>query len=386
VLLVHYPPGTVVHGGPEGSADSATVVPVMSPGSPSSGAREAAWPPVSVVVPVLNEERHLEAAVTKVLEQDYRGPLEVVLAVGPSRDRTAQVATRLAAGDARVHVVDNPTGRTPAGLNAAIKGSTGDVVVRVDAHSELSPGYIAKAVELLERTDADNVGGVMLAQGRTPFERAVARAMRSRLGIGGARFHVGGEEGEAETVYLGVFRRATLDRLGGFDDNFHRAQDWELNHRIRLAGGRIWFSPDLWVTYRPRSSWKALALQFFRTGRWRRQVTRRYPETAGLRYLAPPVTVVAIAAGTAAGVVGQVTGPSWLRLGLVAPAGYAVGVLVGSQLVAGEDPPADVRERAWLPVVVATMHMTWGAGFLLPLRKLGEHSTRVRRFATKVRG
>src|SRR4051794_37458243 len=187
----------------------------MSPGSPSSGAREAAWPPVSVVVPVLNEERHLEAAVTKVLEQDYPGPLEVVLAVGPSRDRTAQVATRLAAGDARVHVVDNPTGRTPAGLNAAIKGSTGDVVVRVDAHSELSPGYIAKAVELLERTNADNVGGVMLAQGRTPFERAVARAMRTRLGIGGARFHVGGEEGEAETVYLGVFKRATLDRLGG---------------------------------------------------------------------------------------------------------------------------------------------------------------------------
>src|SRR3954468_21105081 len=336
----------------------------MSPGSPSSGAREAAWPPVSVVVPVLNEERHLEAAVTKVLEQDYPGPLEVVLAVGPSRDRTAQVAApprptrarpaqvaaRLAAGDERVHVVDNPTGRTPAGLNAAIKGSTGDVVVRVDAHSELSPGYIAKAVELLRRTDADNVGGVMLAQGRTPFERAVARAMRSRLGIGGARFHVGGEEGEAETVYLGVFRRATLDRLGGFDEHFHRAQDWELNHRIRLAGGRGWFSPGLWGTYSPRSTWKALALPFFRTGRWRRQVTRRYPETASPRYLAPPVAVVAIAAGTVAGVVGALNGPSWLRLGFVAPAGYAVAVLVGSQVVAAEEPAADVRERAWLPV------------------------------------
>src|SRR3954470_2488570 len=316
----------------------------MSPGSPSSGAREAAWPPVSVVVPVLNEERHLEAAVTKVLEQDYPGPLEVVLAVGPSRDRTAEVAARLAAGDPRVHVVDNPTGRTPAGLNAAVKMSTGDVVVRVDAHSELSPGYVRRAVELLERTGADNVGGVMLAQGRTPFERAVARAMRSRLGIGGARFHVGGEEGEAETVYLGVFKRATLDRLGGFDDHFHRAQDWELNHRIRTSGGRIWFSPDLWVTYRPRSTWKALALQFFRTGRWRRQVTRRYPETASARYLAPPVAVVAIAAGAAAGVLGQLTGSAWLRLGFVAPAGYLVGVLVGSQVVAGEDPPADLEE------------------------------------------
>ncbi len=352
----------------------------MSPDA--AGQPGEAWPAVSVVVPVLNEERHLEAAVSNVLDQEYPGPMEVVLAIGPSRDRTADVAALLAARDPRVHLVENPTGRTPAGLNAAIKVSTGDVVVRVDAHSELSPGYVRRAVELLRSTGADNVGGVMLAQGRTPFEQAVARAMRSRLGIGGARFHVGGVEGEAETVYLGVFRRSTLERLGGFDEHFHRAQDWELNHRIRLAGGRIWFSPDLWVTYRPRSSWKALALQFFRTGRWRRQVTRQYPETASVRYLAPPVVVVGIAAGTLAAIAGSVGGPSWLRLGAVVPGGYVVAVAVGSQAIARD---ADLRERAWLPLVVATMHMTWGAGFLVPLRRLGRHSRAVRRFKYKVR-
>ncbi len=340
------------------------------------------WPAVSVVVPVLNEERHLEAAVENVLSQEYPGPMEVVLALGPSRDRTSEVAAALAARDPRVHLVENPTGRTPAGLNAAVKGSTGDVVVRVDAHSELSPGYVRLAVELLERTGADNVGGLMLAEGRTPFEKAVARAMRSRLGIGGARFHVGGGEGEAETVYLGVFRRSTLERLGGFDEDFHRAQDWELNHRIRLAGGRVWFSPELGVTYRPRSSYKALVLQFFRTGRWRRQVTRQYPETASLRYLAPPVAVVTIAGGTVLALVGTVAGPSWLRVGGLAPAGYLAAVAVGSQVIAGD---ADRRERAWLPVVIATMHMTWGAGFLLPLRHLGRHSSTVRRFKAKVR-
>jgi hypothetical protein len=357
----------------------------MSPGPQGSGVRADAWPPVSVVIPVLNEERHLEAAVTHVLDQDYPGSLEVVLAIGPSRDRTSAVATRLAEADQRVHIVDNPTGRTPAGLNAAIKGSAGDVVVRVDAHSELSPGYVRLAVELLERTGSDNVGGLMLAQGRTPFERAVARAMRSRLGIGGARFHVGGEEGEAETVYLGVFRRATLERLGGFDEHFHRAQDWELNHRIRLSGGRIWFSPELWVTYRPRSSWKALALQFFRTGRWRRQVTRRYPETASPRYLAPPVALVAIVAGSVTGLMAEFTGPSWLRLGWAVPGLYVVGVVAGSQVIAGEDEPADARERAWLPLVVVTMHLSWGAGFLTPLRRLGRHSHAVRRFKARVR-
>jgi succinoglycan biosynthesis protein ExoA len=354
----------------------------MSPGQQGSGEGADAWPAVSVVVPVLNEERHLEAAVTNVLEQEYPGPLEVVLAVGPSRDRTADVAARLGAADPRVHLVENPTGRTPSGLNAAIKGSTGDVVVRVDAHSELSPGYVRRAVELLQRTDADNVGGLMLAQGRTPFESAVARAMRSRLGVGGARFHVGGAEGEAETVYLGVFRRATLDRLGGFDEHFHRAQDWELNHRIRTAGGRIWFSPELWVTYRPRSSWKALALQFFRTGRWRRQVTRRYPETASLRYLAPPVAVIAIVAGTVGGLAGAFAGPWWLRLGWAVPAVYLVVVAVGSAAISAG---AGRRERAWLPVVVLTMHLSWGAGFLIPLRRLGRHSPAVRRFKAKVR-
>src|SRR5918912_1879525 len=239
-------------GGDRGDlAGSATVVLVMSPGTEDPDARAGAWPAVSVVVPVLNEERHLRAAVTNVLAQDYPGPLEVLLAIGPSHDRTPQVAARLAAADHRVHLVDNPTGRTPAGLNAAIKGSTGDVVVRVDAHSELSPGYVRRAVELLQRTDADNVGGLMLAQGRTPFERAVAGAMSSRLGIGGARFHGGGEEVEEQTVYLGVFRRATLERLGGFDEHFHRAQDWELNHRIRTAPGKIWFPYALWGTSRP---------------------------------------------------------------------------------------------------------------------------------------
>ncbi|MBV9026696.1 MAG: glycosyltransferase family 2 protein [Streptomycetaceae bacterium] len=339
-------------------------------------------PAVSVILPVLNEERHLRACVRHILEQKYAGELEVVIALGPSTDRTDEIAAELVREDPRVHTVPNPTGRTPAALNAAIKASRHPVVVRVDGHGMLSPDYIATAVRLLEETDAANVGGVMHAEGENAWERAVAAAMTSKIGVGNAAFHTGGEAGPAETVYLGVFRRTTLDRLGGFDEHFHRAQDWELNHRIRLAGGTIWFSPDLWVTYRPRSSWKALALQFFRTGRWRRQVIRRYPETASVRYLAPPVAVIGITVGTVAGVVGTVGGPSWLRLGFAAPGAYVVGVAAGSQLIA---PDADRRERAWLPLVVATMHLTWGAGFLTPLRRLGRHSPAVRRFKARVR-
>jgi GT2 family glycosyltransferase len=112
--------------------------------------------------------------------------------------------------------------------------------------------------------------------------------MSSPLGIGGARFNLGGRPGPADTVYLGVFRRDVLERLGGYDEQFVRAQDWELNHRIRRAAEIVWFTPDLVVTYRPRHSLAALARQFFRTGQWRREVIRRYPETASLRYLAAP--------------------------------------------------------------------------------------------------
>jgi glycosyltransferase involved in cell wall biosynthesis len=207
-------------------------------------------------MPVLNEERHLEEAVGRVLEQDYPGELEVVLAIGPSADRTQQIAERLAEADKRITIVPNPTGKTPAGLNLGIAHARHDIIARVDGHGVLTPGYLTRAVEVLDDTGADNVGGVMAAEGRTPFEQAVACAYRSRLGLGASTFHQGGKAGPADTVYLGVFRRPALERVGAFDETMHRAQDWELNYRIRKSGGLVWFSPDLSVTYRPRSSWR----------------------------------------------------------------------------------------------------------------------------------
>src|SRR4051812_7365943 len=223
------------------------------------------WPPVSVVMPVLNEERHLEEAVGRVLEQDYPGNLEVDLAIGPSKDRTQEIADKLAEKDHRISIVPNPTAKTPAALNVGIAHAKHDILVRVDGHGALTDGYITRAVEVLEESGADNVGGVMAAEGRTPTEMAVACAYRSRLGLGASTFHQGGKAGPADTVYLGVFRRAALERVGGFDETMHRAQDWELNYRIRKTGGLIWFSPDLSVTYRPRPSLKDVGQQVFHT-------------------------------------------------------------------------------------------------------------------------
>ncbi|NIK62132.1 glycosyltransferase involved in cell wall biosynthesis [Kribbella shirazensis] len=315
---------------------------------------------------MLNEERHLEEAVGRVLEQDYPGELEVVLAIGPSKDRTQEIADKLAERDHRISIVPNPTGKTPAALNVGIAHAKHDILVRVDGHGALTDGYITRAVEVLDESGADNVGGVMAAEGRTPTEMAVACAYRSRLGLGASTFHQGGKAGPADTVYLGVFRRAALERVGGFDETMHRAQDWELNYRIRKTGGLIWFSPDLSVTYRPRSSLSAVAKQFFHTGQWRREVIRRHPETASKRYLAPPVAVIGLAVGTILGIIGLATGISWLDLGFLAPLGYALLLIVGSA-VEGRYLPW--KALFWMPLVCATMHVSWGLGFLVGLRE-----------------
>ncbi|OKI95164.1 glycosyl transferase family 2 [Streptomyces sp. CB01249] len=323
----------------------------------------AAQPPaVSVIMPVLNEERHLRNSVRHILEQEYAGEMEVVIALGPSTDRTDEIAAELVAEDPRVHTVPNPTGRTPAALNAAIKASSHPIVVRVDGHGMLSPNYIATAVRLLEETGAQNVGGIMHAEGENAWEDAVAAAMTSKIGVGNAAFHTGGQAGPAETVYLGVFRREALEKADGYNIEFIRAQDWELNFRIRESGGLIWFSPELRVQYRPRPSVRALAKQYKDYGRWRHVVARYHAGSINLRYLAPPTAVVAIAAGL---VVGAAVTP-WA---LVVPGGYVAAIVAGS-LPAGKG--LSLKARAQIPVALATMHMSWGYGFLTSPRALAK--------------
>ncbi|MDS1270410.1 glycosyltransferase family 2 protein [Lipingzhangella sp. LS1_29] len=333
------------------------------------------WPAVSVIMSVLNEERHLATAVRHALGQDYPGEIEVVIAVGPSTDQTRAVADRLAAADSRVVVVDNPTGRTPAGLNAAIAASQHPVVARVDGHALLPVDYLRLAVQALNEHQADNVGGIMAAEGESPFEQAVAAAMTSRIGVGNARFHTGGASGPADTVYLGVFRRSALERVDGYDEAFLRAQDWEMNHRIRTSGGTVWFEPRMRVSYRPRSTVSALARQYFHYGRWRRVVARQHAGTINLRYLAPPMAVLAIAVGT---VVGFIFWPAWLI-----PLGYLAAIGVAAVPLGGQLP---WQARLAIPVALGTMHLAWGVGFLTSPPSLGADSRTMRAGSAAGRG
>lgn len=318
----------------------------------------SASPAVSVILPVLNEEAHLEDSILAILSQDYQGSFEIILALGPSRDRTNEIADALAKRDARVKLVSNPTGKTAAALNLAVAASQNPIIVRVDGHAEIPRNYISLAVEILRETGAVNVGGIMAAEGVTKFEKAVARAMRSPLGVGASRFHTGGDAGEADTVYLGSFRREAINQAGGFDERYTRAQDWELNHRLRKNGGLIYFDPRLQVTYRPRPTLSKLAKQYFQYGTWRRVVSRSHSGTINLRYLAPPVTLLGC---TFSLICGALINP----LLYVPAAVYGVFVAISAVIIS-----RSLREFISLLAIIPTMHFAWGAGFITSTKAL----------------
>ena len=324
-------------------------------------------PGVSYVMPVLNEAVYIEKAILTVLGQDYAGTKELILALGPSTDGTTEIVERLAAADPRILTVHNPETDIPVGLNKAIAASSHGIIVRVDAHSELEPGYTTRAIETLERTGAANVGGIMRARGQTPFQLAAARGYNSKFGLGGGRYHGGAEEGPAESAYLGVFRRAVLEEVGGFDESLRRGEDWELNLRIRAAGHVVWFDPELAVTYCPRENWNKLARQFAATGTWRGELVRRYGGRNPWRFFVPPLLVVALAICVIVLVL-QLTGVLHGMLAAVASLVYLAPityVLLVLWLALVSDRGSHWRDRWLFTLVLPTMHLSWGSGFIV---------------------
>jgi glycosyltransferase involved in cell wall biosynthesis len=309
----------------------------------------ATWPDVDVVMPIRNEAEHLGAAVAAVRSQEYPGRVRIFLGVGPSDDGTERVAAELAATGDDLVVVENPSGLTPSALNVALRAGAAPIVVRVDGHSELSDGYIQRAVETMQRTDAVNVGGLQVPVATTPFEQAVAAATTSWLGTGGASYRVGGEEGPVDTVFLGVFDRSAIEAVGLFDERLIRNQDYELNIRLREAGGAVWFDPALSVGYRPRGSWTALAKQYYEYGYWKAAVMRLHPDSARLRQVVPPVAVGGI-------VLGAALSPRF-RWFALAPAAYGC-VIAAAAARSG---------RRLFAVVTPLIHVSWSTGLLVGL-------------------
>ncbi|WP_404290900.1 glycosyltransferase family 2 protein [Glutamicibacter arilaitensis] len=335
------------------------------------------YPGVAYVMPVLNEADYLQEAVESVLAQDYEGDKELVLALGPSTDETNLVAQRIAAQDSRITLVENPQGRTPIALNLAIRNSSNPIVIRVDAHSELPASYTKRGIETLNRVGAHDVGGLMDARGRTVLQRAIAAAYHSKFGFGGPAYHSGAPEGEAESAYLGIFRREVFEEVGYFDEKMWRAQDWELCLRIRQAGHKVWFDPELKVGYYPRDNFPSLIKQSFASGTWRGEIARRFPEGKSLRHDLPPVLLAGITLGIASAVIQPILGDDLPKpISILLTLSKAVPVLYGAcALMAGFRAKGQgLREKLLTAVTFPAIHLPWAAGYIKG-RTVGAGST-----------
>jgi GT2 family glycosyltransferase len=314
-------------------------------------------PFVSVVIPVYNEERYIEACLNSVLEQDYPGDrYEVIVADGGSTDRTRAIVEAKAAVHPNVRLLDNPQRTQASGLNLGILASRGDYVARQDGHAEWGPHHLRRSIELLVATGADNVGGRADGAGAGATGRAIARAMRSPFGVGGARFRYSTQVEDTATVFPGTFRRTALERVGLFDEAYPPHEDYELNHRIRASGGRVLFSPHIPTRYYVRESIPALARQYFRYGRSKVRVARASPGVIRPYHLAAPALVAAapvLALCVASG--------RGRRAAIAAGAVYAAACVAFGVRVGGGEPPA-VRLR--IHEIFSGMHVASGSGLL----------------------
>ena len=361
-----------------GAAPGGRLGAAARPGPTTAGAAQATpltalkpplpeLPGVSVLVPARDEAASLPDALRALAAQDYDGPMEVIVADASDGAATAEAARASLPG---VRVVANPARIAAAGVNRALAAARHPVVVRCDARCVLPPDYVRLAVAALGRTGAANVGGRLEPAGETPFECVVALAMSSRLGSGGPRYRTGGPPGPVDTVPLGAFRREALEAAGGFDATLARNEDYELNWRLRAAGGTVWFDPALSVRYRPRGTVSALARQYFDYGRWKRVVLRRHPRSLRVRHLAAPALVLALVASAALALLGIALPGAEPALAAALPwASAAVPVAwfgglawVAATRVLGGHGFAALA----MPVALAVMHLAWGAGFLMP--------------------
>lgn len=310
---------------------------------------------VSVLVPVLNEERHLPAALAAMEAQRFAGEIELIFIDGGSTDATRRIIERAAARDPRVRLLKNPAGTTPVGLNVGLRHSRGEYVARMDAHTRYPPDYLAVGVARLQAGGVDWVAGPALAEGDGTWSHRVALALGSPLGTGGARFRHGLEyETEMETGFTGVWRKTTLAAHAGWDEGWPVNQDAELAARIRKTGGRIVCVPEMAAAYFPRNSLRALRRQYWRYGIYRAKTSRRHPQSLRRSNLMPPALVTCLTL--------SVTAPRRVRgIARLPVAAYLVLLAGNSAFVARRAPARDV---IWLPLVLGTMHVAWGAGFL----------------------
>lgn len=306
------------------------------------------YPLVTVIMPVRDEAATIARAVTAVLCQDYPSEcIEIIVADGDSDDQTVEILRRLQ-GTKRLTVIGNPERLQAAGLNRALRLASGEIVIRVDGHTVIAPDYVRHSVEILRQTRADGVGGALSPVGITRVGRAIAAASRSPFAVPSV-YRIASQPQYSDTAYMGAYWRDVLKRVGGYDETFTANEDYELNYRIRKAGGRIFFSPELRSDYYGQQELPALARQYFRYGFWKPKTLRKHPRSLRARHLAAPAFVAFLAG-------------AWLVPGIWL-SGVVTYLLATALFSLRAGRQAGDMAKYYLPIVFVTIHAAWGVGF-----------------------
>lgn len=313
-------------------------------------------PFVSIIIPFRNEEQHLAACLDSVLGKDYPSDrLEILLIDGKSTDGSPEIARGYAQRFPNIRLLDNPRISQAPAMNTGFLEAKGEIIVRMDAHATYASDYISRCVHLLQTTEAENVGGTLRAVGTNYMSRAIAIATTTPFGAGDAFFRFGRSSRWVDTVFPGAWRKNTLKALGGWNEELGLGEDYELNYRLRKSGGRILLSPDIRCWYYVRRSLRELARQYWRYGFRKVKVLVLHPDALRWRHLVPPFFVVAF-------LVSLGLLPFNWRAGVVVPGVYLIANLTASLIAAFTRSGA--RYLPVLPFVFATLHLSYGAGFL----------------------
>lgn len=320
-------------------------------------------PSISVIIPCYNEEATIHKLLEALRSQTYPlTKMEVVISDGFSTDHTRDVIAKFQKehADLAVRVVDNKAKTIPAGVNQAIRESRGEILVRLDAHSMPIPEYVERCVEAHQNGKGDNVGGVWDIQpgADTWVAKSISFAAAHPLGVGDAMYRLNAKPGAVDTVPFGSFRRSLIQKIGAFDETLLANEDYEFNTRVRESGGVVWLDPAIRSVYFSRSTLKKLAEQYWRYGFWKLKMLKRYPHTLRWRQALPPVFVFILAALIVLSLGLRI---SQVLLVFQLFVYFFILGLAGIQLA--------IKTRKgfliWgLPLAIATMHITWGAGFL----------------------
>ena len=323
-------------------------------------------PIISVVIPMRNEENHISQCLQSIVSQDYPKELMEVLVVdGMSEDSSREIVADFARRYPHVKLLRNPDRVTTIGLNRGILESKGQVIARVDAHCTIDHDYISSCVKALKKSGAENVGGLMRPAGKTFMEEAISFAMSCPFGVGCGKFHYCEMEMFVDTVYLGAYKREVFEKIGLFDEEAHYSEDDELNYRLIKSGGKVFLTPTIRSKYQPRSSLRALWRQYYNYGCGKARTIKKHGKPASWRHLAPVTFMCSVAGSLMLVAVNPLF--AWLSFGMLGS--Y---LLLASLFSARISIIKGWRYFPVLPIVFATLHLSYGTGFLKGI--LGGHS------------